>query len=529
MLVSHLIAGAFNTEGTAPTYAVHHPGTGEHCHDVQASSLEDIRAAVSCCHQAQPAWSARPLTSRCDIFMRVADFLDDPDSTWKSKLRDANRAETDISEWWSQEQVDFISADLRVLVEFAGAALQEERVEHAGCESPAKRSVDHFSKHYYHPRAVWRLCGDPLLECCRLQWNESLAHSKVHPLTMRAIVTPLLAGNTVVLKTSETTPLTQTLWAQLLYDAGVPCEALSVVHIAAGDAPSLIDALVSDKRVRHVNFTGSTRVGAIIAALAGRHLKPTLMELGGKAPILLLPDADLDTAASHILFGAFMGSGQLCMSTERILVFSSMYDRLVDALRKAWETVRKGQTKTLFSSASVSRVEDLVQDAISRGASHLLESRDANDSSSPRQLNGKSSRLTPTILGPITPHMKLYSEETFGPVAAVIVCDDEGVTEESAIDGMIQTANDSDYGLTSAVWGRDQSRAASIARRLECGAVHINKAANCDPPNVPHGGWKSSGWGRFNGVEGIRSFTQTRSVDVPVSASEPLPLDVFGL
>lgn len=122
---------------------------------------------------------------------------------------------------------------------------------------------------------------------------------------MRAIVTPLLAGNTVVLKTTEQTPQSQLLWAELLFEAGVPREALTVVHISTDDAPSLVPALVTDRRIRHVNFTGSTRVGSIIAGDAGRSLKPTLMELGGKAPALILPDADLAVAASH--------SG--CMST----------------------------------------------------------------------------------------------------------------------------------------------------------------------------------------------------------------------
>lgn len=280
----------------------------------------------------------------------------------------------------------------------------------------------------------------------------------MHLLTLRAIVTPLLTGNTVVLKTSEVTPGSQALWAELLYEAGVPKTALSVVHAAPDEAPGLTEQLVRDNRVRHVNFTGSTRVGRIVASLAGAGLKPCIMELGGKAPVLLLPDADIETAASHILFGAFFNQGQVCMSTERVLVPESRFGELVTALQKAWREVEDKSPKAPFRPDAVARLGELVDDAVSKGAQMLIPVAEAGEGTFPH-----------TILGPVTQDMRLWTEETFGPLAVVIPVPDDG-----AVDTMVDIANESEYGLSAAVWGQDLQNAEKVARRLHSGAVHIN-------------------------------------------------------
>lgn len=280
----------------------------------------------------------------------------------------------------------------------------------------------------------------------------------MHLLTLRAIVTPLLAGNTVVLKTTEITPGSQSLWAELLYEAGVPKAALSVVHAAPDEAPGLTEQLVRDNRVRHVNFTGSTRVGRIVASLAGAGLKPCIMELGGKAPVLLLPDADIETAASHILFGAFFNQGQVCMSTERVLVPESRFGELVTALQKAWGEVEDKSPKAPFRPDAVQRLGELVDDAVSKGAQLLLPVAEASEGTFPHN-----------ILGPVTQDMRLWTEESFGPLAVVIPVPDDG-----AVDTMVDIANESEYGLSAAVWGKDVKNAEKVARRLHSGAVHIN-------------------------------------------------------
>lgn len=284
------------------------------------------------------------------------------------------------------------------------------------------------------------------------------AWNAVHLLTLRAIVTPLLAGNTAVLKTSEVAPGSQALWAELLYEAGVPPAALSVVHAAPEDAPALTEQLVRDARVRHVNFTGSTRVGRIVASLAGAGLKPCIMELGGKAPVLLLPDADVASAASHILFGAFFNQGQVCMSTERVLVPESRFGELVAALQTAWAGVADKSPKAPFRADACARLRDLVDDAVGKGAQLLL----------PVEAPGAGT-FPHTVLGPVTQDMRLWAEESFGPLVALIPVPDEG-----AVDAMVDIANDSEYGLSAAVWGQDVHRAQQVARRLHCGAVHIN-------------------------------------------------------
>ena len=218
-----------------------------------------------------------------------------------------------------------------------------------------------------------------------------------------------------------------------------------------------------------------------------------------------------------VLFGAFMNAGQLCMSTERVFVCESQYDRLVQALRESWKTMKKPQARALFTETSAHNVRRLLEDATSKGASALLE--DGSDKN-----EDGNAFIRPTIIGPGSATMHLYRDESFGPVALIIKVADQGRDEGEIIEEMLEKANETPYGLTAAVWSKDLDKAKSVARRLDCGAVHINAPvslrhmptradsscpqANGDPPNVPHGGWKSSGWGRFNGAEGLRGFTQ---------------------
>ncbi|ORY24549.1 Aldehyde/histidinol dehydrogenase [Naematelia encephala] len=472
----------------------------------EASTLTDIQQAITSCQGALQSWAQTPVNDRCEILLRAARLLEDQSTGWSMRLRDANRYETDISDFWSQAQIDEAPGSIKSLVGFAGRALEPEIVR--------------------LPEATVHITREPFGICLAMPaWNA------VHALTMRSIITPLLAGNTVLLKTSETTPYTQYLWATLLHEAGVPKAALNVIHIAPKDAPVLVEALISDKRIRHVNFTGSTRVGSIIASLAGRYLKPTLMELGGKAPVIILPDADLEIAASHIIFGAFMNAGQLCMSTERIIVQASQYDALVDAFRAAWKGLGRGRTRALYSKTSADRINGLLDAALAQGAISLLDDSEnaLTTKTTASSQSGPGTVIPPTLLGRVTREMKIFREETFAPVAVVIVVADKGRREEELITEMVDLANDSDYGLTAAVWGRDVKQALAVAERIEAGAVHLNKPTNADPPNVPHGGWKSSGWGRFNGVEGLRSFTQSRSIEIPYHDSHPMPLHMFGL
>jgi benzaldehyde dehydrogenase (NAD) len=201
-----------------------------------------------------------------------------------------------------------------------------------------------------------------------------------------------------------------------------------------------------------------------------------------------------------VLFGAFLHGGQICMSTERILVPDSQYEPLVAALRAAWDTVEAKEARALFQPGSGERVRVLLAESVERGAANIFASSDTDTNID------TGAFVTPSIIGEVTTSMRLYTEESFGPTAAIIRVPD--ADETVLIDEMVRIANDTEYGLAAAVWGRDTARAEAVARRIEAGAVHVNAPTPADPPYVPHGGWKHSGWGRFNGAEGIRSFTQ---------------------
>lgn len=322
-------------------------------------------------------------------------------------------------------------------------------------------------------------------------WNAALI------LPCRSFATPIIAGNTVVFKTSELSPGTHAMFGQLMKDAGLPDGVLNIVNIDAKDAPSFAERLISDRRVRHVNFTGSTRVGSILGALAGKYIKPIVLELGGKASAVVLEDADIDVAVSQVVLGAWMHQGQICMSTERAVVHAAVYD---DFLRRIKATVSESGIRSSplgqATTAGAIRAQELVEEAIAQGAVPVLGDH------GPRRGN----YVPPCILADVTASMRIYYEETFAPVLVLI----KAASEAEAI----EIANDTEYGLSSAVFSRDVARAVRVAQKLETGATQVNGMTVADHASVPHGGTKSSGFGRFNGAEGIRTFTQTKVISV---------------
>ncbi len=326
-------------------------------------------------------------------------------------------------------------------------------------------------------------------------WNAPLL------LGLRALVMPLACGNTVLLKASEVCPGSHWLLIQLLRDAGFPEGVVNIVTHDAAVAPQIVEALVAHPGVRRVNFTGSTQVGRIIGALAGRYLKPALLELGGKSPLVVLRDADLDQAVNAAAFGAFMNQGQICMSTERIVVEDGIADRFVQAL--AAKAAALGGTAahnngplfdSLISCAAAEKVEQLVLDAQQRGATVLVPAR------------REGSRMAPVVIDHVKPGMRIYDEESFGPIAAVVRVRD--------LDEAVRVANDTEYGLAGSVFGSDITRTLQVAQRLECGVCHINGPTVKSEPQLPFGGVKASGYGRFGGKAAIQEFTDLRSITI---------------
>jgi benzaldehyde dehydrogenase (NAD) len=320
-------------------------------------------------------------------------------------------------------------------------------------------------------------------------------------LAVRAIALPLACGNTVVLKGSEVSPATHGLIIEALQEAGLPKGVVNFVTNAPADAGAVVEAMIAHPAVRRVNFTGSTHVGRIIAQTCATHLKPAVLELGGKAPLLVLADADIDAAVDGAAFGAFANSGQICMSTERIIVDETIADAFVAKLAAKAASLPLGDPRkgpavlgSVVDMRTVERCNHLIDDALTKGARLLCGGK------------ADSTLMPATLLDHVTPDMLIYAEESFGPV--------KGIVRVSGDDAAVACANDNAYGLASAVFSRDVARAMNVARRIESGICHINGPTVHDEAQMPFGGVKASGFGRFGGRAGVAEFTELRWMTV---------------
>jgi acyl-CoA reductase-like NAD-dependent aldehyde dehydrogenase len=306
-------------------------------------------------------------------------------------------------------------------------------------------------------------------------------------LGCRAIATPLACGNTVVLKASERCPRTHALIVEAFAASGFPTGVLELVANQPEHAAEVVDALIDHPEVRRINFTGSTVVGRSIARRAAEALKPVLLELGGKAPLIVLEDADLEEAVKAAAFGAFMNAGQICMSTERIIVVNSIADEFAGLFSEKAAGLPQAAVGDQVDDSARAVVDALVKDALAQGARAIA--------------SGPA-----IVLDAITPEMRLYRDESFGPVVGIIRVADE---EEA-----IRVANDSEYGLSSAVFTRDSARGLRVARRIRSGICHVNGPTVQDEAQMPFGGVGASGYGRFGGKAGIAAFTELRWITI---------------
>jgi benzaldehyde dehydrogenase (NAD) len=323
-------------------------------------------------------------------------------------------------------------------------------------------------------------------------------------LGVRALAVPLACGNTVVLKGSELCPATHGLIVQALQQAGLPPGVVNFVTNAPADAGPVVEAMIAHPAVRRVNFTGSTRVGRIIATLCAHHLKPAVLELGGKAPLVVLDDADIDAAVNAAAFGAFINSGQICMSTERIIVDEKVADEFVTRLAAKAAALPLGDPRegpvvlgSVVDMSTVERCNALIDDALAKGARLVCGGKAEN------------TLMPATLLDGVTREMKIYREESFGPVKPVI--------RVAGLEQAIEVANDCEYGLAAAVFGRDAGRAMHVASRIESGICHVNGPTVHDEAQMPFGGVKASGYGRFGGRAGIHEFTELRWMTLQTS------------
>jgi acyl-CoA reductase-like NAD-dependent aldehyde dehydrogenase len=448
------------------------PFTGKLATRAAAASVADANAAVEAAAAAFPAWSKTGPGERRALLSKAADVMASKVGEFTTLMME----ETGSTGPWAGFNVMLAANMLRE----AAAMTTQISGEIIPSDKPGTLAMG---------------IRQPAGVCLGIApWNAPVI------LGTRAVAMPIACGNTVVLKASEMCPGTHRLIGQVLVEAGLPKGVINVVINDPKDAAGIVEALVAHPAVRRINFTGSTKVGRIIAELAGRHLKPALLELGGKAPLLVLDDADIDAAVNAATFGAFMHQGQICMSTERLIVDEKVADEFVTKLAARAAELPAGDPRghvvlgSLISSQAADKMEELVADAVAKGAGLVA--------------GGKRSGtvVEATLLDHVTPAMRVYSEESFGPVKPIVRVKGE--------DEAVRIANDTEYGLSSAVFSRDIRRALAVAARIESGICHINGPTVGDEAQMPFGGVKGSGFGRFGGKAAIAEFTDLRWVTI---------------
>lgn len=317
-------------------------------------------------------------------------------------------------------------------------------------------------------------------------------------LGVRAFLYPIAAGNTCVLKGSELSPRTYWAIGSILKEAGLPDGVLNILYHRPQDAAAVTNKLIEHPSIKKINFTGSTIVGSIIAAKAGKELKPCLMELGGKASAIVCEDANIEHAAFQVALGSFLHGGQICMATERVLVHRKILEPFGEALKSATDKIYAptADAPLLIAKPGVEKNAKLRQDAVSKGAKIIYGDPSSTDPS--------AYRIRPLIVSDVKKDMDIWYTESFGPTLSLIAIE----SDEEAI----SIANDTEYGLSGAVFTESLGRGLKIAKEIDSGAIHINSMSVHDEAGLPHGGVKKSGWGRFNAQWGLEEFVRIKTV-----------------
>jgi len=446
------------------------PLTGALASTAQAMQASDIPAITAKAASAYPAWAAMGPNARRAVLMKAATALE----SRADAFVEAMMGEIGATKGWALFNLGLAASMVReaaaLTTQIAGEVIPSDK---PGCVAMALREP------------VGVMLGIA-------PWNAPII------LGVRAIAVPLACGNAVVLKASEQCPRTHSLIIEAFAEAGFPEGVVNVVTNAPADAADVVGALIDAPEVKRINFTGSTAVGRIIATRAAQHLKPCLLELGGKAPLIVLDDADLDEAVKAAAFGAFMNQGQICMSTERIIVVDAVADEFAAKFKAKVASLavgdpREGTTPlgAVVDAKTVAHCQSLIADALARGAKLLTGGETTQNVLMPAH-----------VVDGVTQDMKLFRDESFGPVVGIIHARDEAHA--------IELANDTEYGLSAAVFTRDTARGLRVARQIKSGICHVNGPTVHDEAQMPFGGVGASGYGRFGGKAGIDSFTELR-------------------
>lgn len=449
------------------TFEVTAPATGEIVHLCGVATESEASAAVEAAAAAGPAWRDATPSFRRDTLLKAAEVMDKRRPELEQYLVD----ETGQPHSWAvfnlNVTVDMIKDTAGRIGTLAGSVPQ-----------PADPGTSAM---------IWREPYGVVLAIT--PWNAP------YILGTRAFLFPIAVGCTVVLKGSEFAPRIMHALTSVFHEAGLPKGVLNFISTNPANARAVTEALIANPLVKKVNFTGSTAVGRIIGKLAGQHLKPVVLELGGKAPAIIWEDANLDLAAECCSLGAFLNSGQVCMSTERIIVHKKVSEafqtKFKDAVSNMWP-----EALVHINPQAVEKNRRLVQDAAVKGASILNGDINTDES--------WTTRMKPTVIAHVTPEMDIYKQESFGTTVSILEVD----SEEEAL----RIANDTEYGLAAAVFTEDLRLGFRFAKNIETGAVHVNNMTIHDEAVLPHGGAKASGHGRFNASAGLDEYLRTKTV-----------------
>jgi len=466
--VQHHIGGRWLDSVNGRRYPDHDPWTGDVIATVAAGDADDARHAVEAAHDAFPSWAELLPPDRQAIFLQAATVL----ARREPEVIDLLAAETGCATQFSRIQLDFCLSLLRQAASLAFAP--------TGTVLPSGMRGT-------RALALRRPVG---VVAAISPWNAALV------LAGRAVVGPMALGNTVVLKPSEESPITGgTLWAELFAEAGLPPGVLNVVTHAPGDAGLIAEEFVADPRVRRINFTGSTVTGRRLAELAATHLKRPILQLSGHNALIVLADADLDYAVDAAAYGAFIHQGEVCMCARRILVERPVAEAFTERFVAKVSRLPTGDPRDpatvlgpLINQWALSLVTRRVEEAVALGARILTGGTPAPPC------------YPATVLTDVPPEAELSFEETFGPVALLEIVEDR--------DDAVRRSNASRFGLTAGILTGDPYAGLDLARRLDVGIVHINDQPVNDEPQMPFGGVKDSGWGRFGLSVAAEDFTE---------------------
>lgn len=454
------------------------PATGEVLGDFVCADEVHVHATVARARVAQPAWAELGVKHRVAVLRAFQEKLHDSKSEVATAItREAGKP---VTEALVTEVLVVLDA-ARFLIDNAGALLRDEPLPHGSLATKLKRGML-----VREPHGVIGIISP---------WN--------YPFSIPATETlaALVAGNTVVLKPSELTPVVALRLAELLHASGVPEDVFQVV---IGEAP--IGTALLRSSIDKLVFTGSVQTGKRIAAAAAERLLPVVLELGGKDPMIILDDADIDVASSAAVWGAFVNAGQACLSVERCYVHRSLYADFGEACARKAQQLRVGDgmraetdVGPMIHERQLRIVESHVEDAKVKGARVL--------SGGKRLPELGPNFYAPTVLFNVTHDMRTMREETFGPVLPIMAFDDD--------DEAVRLANDSEFGLAASIWTRDSKRGERLARRIHTGTVMVNDAVSCfGISEAPHGGVKASGLGRTHGRFGLEEMVRLKYLDI---------------